>query len=189
MWSACPLLKALCPPHEILIAARPRTELVRGDSRIAPFRHLIRALDILLMPIQKLTELVEELADCDPKERIELLLDYARSLPALPERFAGLQGPESRVEECQSPIFLFAEKTPEGVQWFADVPLEAPTVRGFVTLLWEGTQGASVDDLAALSYDLISQAGLKEILGMQRMNGLAGVLRRLKKIVVETAAS
>ena len=72
---------------------------------------------------------------------------------------------------------------------FADVPLEAPTVRGFVTLLWEGTQGASVDDLAALSYDLISQAGLKEILGMQRMNGLAGVLRRLKKIVVETAAS
>ena len=65
----------------------------------------------------------------------------------------------------------------------------APTVRGFVTLLWEGTQGASVDDLAALSYDLISQAGLKEILGMQRMNGLAGVLRRLKKIVVETAAS
>ena len=48
------------------------------------------------MPTTKLTELVEELADCDPKERIEMLLDYARSLPALPERFADLRGPENR---------------------------------------------------------------------------------------------
>ena len=141
------------------------------------------------MPTIKLTELVEELADCDPKERIEMLLDYARSLPALPERFAELRGPENRVEECQSPAFLFAEKTGEGVNWFADVPLEAPTVRGFVSLLWEGTQGASVEQLTSLSYDVIGQAGLKEILGMQRMNGLVGVLRRLKKIVAETAVS
>ena len=32
----------------------------------------------------KLAELVAELADCDKQERIEILLDYARSLPPLP---------------------------------------------------------------------------------------------------------
>ena len=42
---------------------------------------------------------------------------------------------------------------------------------------------------ARLSFDVISQAGLKEILGMQRTHGLTGVLRLLKRIVAETAAS
>lgn len=140
------------------------------------------------MAILKLPELLEELADCDRQERIEMLLDYARSLPPLPERFEALRDPDHRVEECQSPVFLFAEKTVDGVAWHADVPTEAPTVRGFVSLLWEGTQGAGVADYAALSYDIIGQAGLKEILGMQRMAGLTGVLRRLKRIVAETAA-
>jgi cysteine desulfuration protein SufE len=136
----------------------------------------------------KLAELLDELAECDKQERIELLLDYARSLPPLPERFEAFRDPEHRVEECQSPVFLFAEKAPTGVEWFADVPMEAPTVRGFVSLLWEGTQGASPDAVAAISYDIIGQSGLKELLGMQRLNGLTGVLRRLKKIVAETAA-
>jgi sulfur transfer protein SufE len=67
--------------------------------------------------------------------------------------------------------------------------MEAPTVRGVAALLWEGTQGASPEDIATLSYDVINQSGLKEILGMQRVNGLAGLIRRLKKIVAETAAS
>lgn len=136
----------------------------------------------------KLAELLEELADCDKQERIEMLLDYARSLPPLPQRFEALRDPEHRVEECQSPVFLFAEKSPEGVAWFADIPMEAPTVRGFVSLLWEGTQGASPEDIGGVSFDIIGQSGLKEILGMQRLSGLTGVLRRLKKIVAETAA-
>lgn len=141
------------------------------------------------MIVTKLDSLLEEMTDCDPKERIEMLLDYARSLPPLPERFEALKDPNHRVEECQSPVFLFAEKTDQGVDWFADVPMEAPTVRGFVSLLWEGTRGACPDDYARLSFDVISQAGLKEILGMQRTHGLTGVLRRLKRIVAETAAS
>ncbi len=141
------------------------------------------------MIVTKLDELLEELTDCDPKERIELLLDYARSLPPLPERFEALRDPNHRVEECQSPVYLFAEKTDDGVAWYADIPMEAPTVRGFVSVLWEGMQGASPKDYEELSFDVISKAGLKEILGMQRMNGLTAVLRRLKRIVAETAAS
>lgn len=135
--------------------------------------------------VTKLDELLEELTDCDPKERIELLLDYARSLPPLPERFEALRDPNHRVEECQSPVYLFAEKTDQGVDWYADIPMEAPTVRGFVSVLWEGTRGASVEDYEQLSYDVISKAGLKEILGMQRTHGLTGVLRRLKKLMAE----
>lgn len=137
----------------------------------------------------KLAELVQELADCDKQERFEMILDYARSLPPLPERFAALRDPDHRVEECQSPIYLFAEKSDTGgVHWYADVPMEAPTIRGVASLLWEGTQDADPDEITAISYDIINQSGLKEILGMQRVNGLAGLIRRLKKIVAETAA-
>lgn len=141
------------------------------------------------MTLTKLDELLDELSDCDPKERIEMLLDYARSLPPLPERFDALKDPDHKVEECQSPVFLFAEKNGQDVDWFADIPMEAPTVRGFVSLLWEGTRGASPADYADLSFDVISKGGLKEILGMQRTHGLTGVLRRLKRIVAETAAN
>jgi len=141
------------------------------------------------MATLKLPEMLDELAECDRQERIEMLLDYAKSLPDVPERFEALRDKAHRVEECQSPVYLFTEKTPEGVAWFADIPMEAPTVRGFVSLVWEGMQGATPEDYAALSYDIISQAGLKEILGMQRMAGLAAVLRRLKRIVAETAAN
>ncbi len=139
--------------------------------------------------VTKLDELLEELADCDARERIELLLEYARSLPELPARFEALRDPNHRVEECQSPVFLFAERTANGVDWFADIPMEAPTVRGFVSLLWQGMQGTRPEDYDQLSFDVISKAGLKEILGMQRTHGLTGVLRRLKKIVADTAAS
>ena len=62
----------------------------------------------------------------------------------------------------------------------ADAPIEAPTVRGFVSLLIEGLNGATVEEVLQVRDDLIERIGLPEILGMLRVRGLTGVLRRLK---------
>ncbi len=70
---------------------------------------------------------------------------------------------------------------------YADVPAEAPTVRGFVALLVEGLDGETVAEVLATPQDLIEQAGLQEILGMQRVGGLHAVLRRLKNMVARVA--
>ena len=132
---------------------------------------------------EALDAIVRELRDCDRQERIELLLDLARGLPPVPDRLAELKDEAHRVHECQSPVFLFVETEGGRVRLFADVPVEAPTVRGFVAMLVEGLDGATSAEIDAVPPDLVDRAGMGEILGMQRLSGLHGVLRRLKREV------
>ncbi|HWE39695.1 MAG TPA: SufE family protein [Isosphaeraceae bacterium] len=135
-----------------------------------------------------LDDIVEELSDADRQDRIELLIDLAKGLPPLPERLERLKDAEHRVAECQSPVFLFVEIDGDRVGLFADAPIEAPTVRGFVALLVEGLDGATVAEVLGVPNDLIERAGMPEILGMLRVRGLHGVLRRLKAEVARAAA-
>lgn len=135
----------------------------------------------------RLAEIVSELAEADRQDRIEMLIDLARELPELPERLAGLCDTSRRVEECQSPVYLFIELDGDRVTIHADAPIEAPTVRGFVSMLVDGLQGATVEQILSVPADLVEKAGMTEILGMQRVRGLSGVLRRLKGEVSKAA--
>jgi cysteine desulfuration protein SufE len=136
-----------------------------------------------------LDTIIAELSGCDRQERIDLLLDFAKSLPPLPDRLAAQKDASHRVEECQSPVYLFAELDGDRVSLFADAPIEAPTVRGFVSLLLEGLNGAAVEEVLQVPGDLVDRCGLSEILGMLRVRGLTGVLRRLKAEVTRAAIS
>ncbi len=129
---------------------------------------------------RKLEEIVEELSQADRQERIDLLLDFARSLPPLPDRLAAHKDASHRVEECQSPVYLFVELHGPNVALWADAPMEAPTVRGFVSMLVEGLEGATGEEILEVPGDLVQRCGLAEILGMLRVRGLTGVLRRVK---------
>jgi cysteine desulfuration protein SufE len=135
----------------------------------------------------QLQQIVSELGAADRQERIEFLIDFARNLPPLPERLVPLKDAAHRVEECQTPVFLFVELADGRLEVQADVPIETPTVRGFVAILVEGLQGATVDQVLSIPNDLIEQLGLPEILGMLRMRGLHAVLGRLKAEVTRAA--
>jgi len=122
----------------------------------------------------------------DTQTRLELLLDYANKLPDLPERFRAARDLGlNRVPECQSPVFLFLEQQDGGVMLHADAPREAPTVRGFVSLLSRGLKGATPSEVAALPGDLLDQLGLTEALGMTRMYGLTAMVGRIKRMAGE----
>ena len=69
----------------------------------------------------------------------------------------------------------------------ADAPIEAPTVRGFVALLVEGLNGATVEEVLAVPNDLVERIGLPEILGMLRVRGPQRRPRRLKAEVTRAA--
>lgn len=135
-----------------------------------------------------LDEIVSELRDADRQDRIDLLIDFARNLPSLPPRLEALKDETHRVPECMSPVFLFVENENGKVRLYADAPHEAPTVRGFVSILLQGLDGATADQIHAVPPDLVQRAGMLEILGMQRVSGLAGVLRRLKNAVSRVTA-
>ena len=134
-----------------------------------------------------LESIVSELSEASKQERIEMLIDFARSLPPLPERLAAFKDAAHRVEECQSPVFLFVELNGDRVVIHADAPIEAPTVRGFVSILVEGLNGSTIEEILAIRNDFIERIGLPEILGMLRVRGLSGVLNKLRSEVTKAA--
>jgi cysteine desulfuration protein SufE len=136
----------------------------------------------------KLDEIAAEMGEADAEDRKEMLIDFVRSLPPLPERFSALKDPEHLVHECVSQVYLFVEVEGDRVSIFADAPLEAPTARGFVSLLIEGLNGATVAEVMAVGNDLITRLGLPDLLSPQRLRGVYSILRQLKSEVVKAAA-
>ncbi len=140
--------------------------------------------------IEALDKIVRRFQASDKQTRLELLLDYSRKLAPLPEAYhvARDQG-INRVPECQSPVFLFLSRGEQGMVLHADAPREAPTVRGFVSLLARGIHGATPEEVRALPGDLLDQLGLSEALGMTRMHGLTAMIGRIKRMAGEVPAS
>lgn len=138
--------------------------------------------------IDALDRIVRRFKSADKQTRLELLLDYSRKLPELPAelheaRDRGL----NRVPECQSPVYLYLGREGDGLVLHADAPREAPTVRGFVSLLAKGIHGATPTEVQALPADLLDQLGLAEALGMTRMHGLTAMIGRVKRMAGELA--
>lgn len=136
--------------------------------------------------LSTLGKTIQRFASSDKQTRLELLLDYSRKLAPLPERLVPLRDQGiNRVPECQSPVFLFLERENGGLVLHADAPREAPTVRGFVSLLARAINGASAEDVAAVPSDILDQLGLSEALGMTRMHGLSAMVGRIKRMAKE----
>ncbi|HSR92320.1 MAG TPA: SufE family protein [Gemmatimonadales bacterium] len=129
---------------------------------------------------------IQRFASADSQLRLELLLDYAKKLPALPERYQlAKEKGENKVPECMSPVFLFLEANDGKLTLFADAPVEAPTVRGFVALLAREIKDAAPKDVAAIPSDLLDRLRLTELLGMTRMQGLTAIIGRVKRMAGE----
>jgi len=130
----------------------------------------------------RLTEIVEEFQDFEPRERLEALLDFSDRMAPLPAELAAKRDADAhRVHECQTPVFLWVEVRDGRVAIFGDVAPESPTVKGFVALLIDALSGASPAEVAAVREDLLQRLGLVDVLGMMRMRGLHAVLHYIRK--------
>jgi cysteine desulfuration protein SufE len=130
-------------------------------------------------------EIIEAFAEVPKTSRLELLLEYANGLPALPDRYA--EHPEllERVEECQSPVFLFVEISDGKAQIFLTAPLEAPTTRGFASLLQLALNNQPINEVAQFSDEFIGALQLTELVSPLRIRGMHGMLSRIKRQVAE----
>jgi cysteine desulfuration protein SufE len=136
-----------------------------------------------------LDTLIPRFKAADRQTRLETLLDYSKKLPPLPERYEAekAQG-HNLVEECQTPVYLWVEVADGRVHIHADVPREAPTVRGFVSLLARTLDGETPEAVSRLPLDLLDQLGLSEALGMTRTQGLTAILHRVKSSVASATS-
>jgi cysteine desulfuration protein SufE len=138
----------------------------------------------------KVEAIAGEFEGLEPRERLELLLEFAEKLPPLPEKYQHeREAGAGRVHECQTPVFLFADVEQGRVHVYADVAPEAPTVKGFVSLLAEIFSGSVPADVIAFQPNLVNRFGLAEALGMVRMRGLTAIAHTIRQKVAAAIAA
>jgi cysteine desulfuration protein SufE len=134
----------------------------------------------------QLQEIADEFAAIPESERLQLLLEFANELPPLPARYAEQHDLLEPVPECQTPLFLAVEISPnETVHLFFDVPAEAPTTRGFAGILHAGLDGLNADEVLATPGEFSSQLGLQDLVSPLRLRGMAAMLGRIKRQIRE----
>lgn len=134
---------------------------------------------------EKFQTALNMLASAPKNIKIELLLDFAKRMPKLPE---GMKTSLEQVHECTTPFFVHAELEAGVVHLWFDAPEEAPTVRAFAGLLSDGLEGANAGQVLAIPEDFYRLGKLEEIITPLRLRGLQAVLRRIKRQVQEAQA-
>jgi len=137
-----------------------------------------------------LAEIRDDFLALPVKERLQLLLEFSRELPALPERYAEHPDLLERVEECQAPVYVFVElDEAEVVQVFATAPEQAPTTRGFASIVVQGLSGLTREQVLAVPDDYPLTIGLTEAVSPLRIRGMMGLLGRVKRQVRAAAGA
>jgi cysteine desulfuration protein SufE len=130
----------------------------------------------------RLQEIADEFGAVPESERLQLLLEFGQELPPLPARYATQRELLEPVPECQTPLFLAVEVSPnETVHLFFDAPQEAPTTRGFAGILHAGLDGLNADEVLATPGEFSSQLGLQDLVSPLRLRGMAAMLARIKR--------
>jgi cysteine desulfuration protein SufE len=116
----------------------------------------------------------------DP-QKLELLLEFSESLPEPPGKFGDNPHLMEKVEECQAPVFIAVEGNANKVDIFFSAPKEAPTTRGFASILNSALNGKPAQEIINLSDDFPSELGLEKLISPLRVRGMRGMLYRIKR--------
>ena len=127
-----------------------------------------------------LAEVVSEFAEVSGQDKLTLLLEFANDLPELPADLE--EAAMEPVPECQSPLFLHVDAADrDRVRLFFSAPAEAPTTRGFASILAAGLDGQPAADILAVPDDFYSALGLAALISPLRLRGMSAMLTRIKR--------
>ena len=131
-----------------------------------------------------LQEIRDDFLALEQPDRLQLLLEFSDELPELPERYRDHPDLLERVEECQAPVFIFVEVDEHDiVHLHATAPKEAPTTRGFASILVQGLAGLTTDEVLAVPDDYPQSLGLTQAVSPLRIRGMSALLGRTKRQV------
>lgn len=138
---------------------------------------------------ESLARIREDFQALDQPDRLQLLLEFSLELPELPEEYRDHPDLLERVEECQSPVFIFVEVRDGIVHLLATAPKEAPTTRGFASILVQGLAGLTVQEVLDVPEDYAHSLGLTEAVSPLRIRGMSALLGRTKRQVREKSSA
>lgn len=129
---------------------------------------------------ESLAEIVDDFAAVDGQDKLQLLLEFSRELAPLPPELE--QGAMEPVPECQSPLLLSVDSSDlDKVRLHFSAPAEAPTTRGFASILHQGLDGHSAATILAVPDDFYAALGLADAVSPLRLRGMSAMLARIKR--------
>jgi cysteine desulfuration protein SufE len=127
-----------------------------------------------------LAEVVSDFQEVQGQDKLQLLLEFANELPPIPADLE--EAAMEPVPECQSPLFLHVDADDrDNVRLYFSAPAEAPTTRGFASILAAGLDKQPAEDILAVPDDFYSDLGLAALISPLRLRGMSAMLARIKR--------
>jgi len=121
------------------------------------------------------------------EEKMQALVQYAKKLEPVPERFLALDRGAFTVPECQTRVDLFPEYRDGALHFYADVNVrQSPTIAAFLSILFSAINGHPPETTLAIPEDFVRT--IMDSLGLgTREVGLNAMLLRIRRYAEEAA--
>lgn len=115
------------------------------------------------------------LFDGDMESTLYYLMDLGKKLPVMPIEH---KTDEYIVKGCQSKVWVYPNLLNGKVQFEADSNTEI--TKGLVYLLWSIWHNRTPEEILETELFFIDKIGMSSMIGSQRSNGFAGMIKQMK---------
>jgi cysteine desulfuration protein SufE len=130
------------------------------------------------MIADKITEMGENLKLLEGHDRLHYLIDKAKDLEPLPE---SAKTDDNRIRGCASKLWIIGGAKEDGTMMY-QVDGDAHISKGTAKIVTDIVNGEPKNEVADLTVESFTPLGIKELLTMQRQNGLGELIGRIIRI-------
>ena len=130
------------------------------------------------MILDKIKDMGNDLKMLEGHDRLHYLIDKAKHVEPLPE---SAKNEENRIRGCASKLWLIGGVREDGTMMY-QVDGDAHISKGTAKVVTDIVNGEQRNAVANLTVESFTPLGIKELLTMQRQNGLGELIDRIIRI-------
>ena len=130
------------------------------------------------MIIDKIQEMGDNLKLLEGHDRLHYLIDKAKEIDPLPE---SAKTDENRIRGCASKLWVIGGTREDDTMNY-QVDGDAHISKGTAKIVTDIVNGEPKNEVAKLTVESFTPLGIKELLTMQRQNGLGELINRIIRI-------
>ena len=130
------------------------------------------------MITDKITEMGDNLRLLEGHDRLHYLIDKAKDMEPLPE---AAKTDDNRIRGCASKLWIIGGAKEDGTMMY-QVDGDAHISKGTAKIVTDIVNGEPKNEVANLTVESFTPLGIKELLTMQRQNGLGELINRIIRI-------
>jgi cysteine desulfuration protein SufE len=130
------------------------------------------------MIIDKIQEMGDNLKLLEGHDRLHYLIDKAKDIDPLPE---SAKTEENRIRGCASKLWIIGGTREDNTMNY-QVDGDAHISKGTAKIVTDIVNGEPKNEVANLTVESFTPLGIKELLTMQRQNGLGELINRIIRI-------